>query len=112
MIGIKVAILASLHMETADDLFETPQGSPRTDKLIAASIQLAKKIMEKIDCDGECKYEEGAEVGGLNVDQRAGTQARTRGFNLTNNSHPYACAPQRPRNGSIESKMGRHEKKT
>jgi hypothetical protein len=33
------AIVASLHMETADDLFGTPQGSSRTDKLIAASIQ-------------------------------------------------------------------------
>jgi hypothetical protein len=51
MIGIMAAILASLHMKTADDLFGTPEGSPRTDKLIAASIQWAKKIMEKIDSD-------------------------------------------------------------
>ena len=36
---IMAAIVASLHMETADDLFGTPQGSSRTDKLIAASIQ-------------------------------------------------------------------------
>jgi len=43
------AILTSLHMRTADDLFGCPQGSPRTDKLIAASIQWAEKIMEKID---------------------------------------------------------------
>ncbi len=49
VIGIMAAILASLHMQTADDLFGTPQGSPRTDKLIAASIQWAEKIMEKID---------------------------------------------------------------
>ena len=49
-IGITAAILASLHMQTADDLFGGPQGSPRTDKLIAASIQWAEKIMEKIDC--------------------------------------------------------------
>jgi hypothetical protein len=33
MIGIMAAILASLHMETADDLFGTPQRSPRTDKI-------------------------------------------------------------------------------
>ncbi len=33
----------------ADDLFGGPPGSPRTDKLIAASIQWAEKIMEKID---------------------------------------------------------------
>ena len=49
VIGIMAAILASLHMQTADDLFGGPQGSPRTDKLIAASIQWAEKIMEKID---------------------------------------------------------------
>jgi len=53
VIGIMAAILASLHMQTADDLFGGPQGSPRTEKLIAASIQWAEKIMEKIDgvCD-------------------------------------------------------------
>jgi len=42
------AILASLHMRTADDLFGTPQGSPRTDKLIAASVQWARLIMVKV----------------------------------------------------------------
>lgn len=47
VIGIMAAIMASLHMQTADDLFGTPQGSPRTDKLIATSIQWAQKIMEK-----------------------------------------------------------------
>jgi hypothetical protein len=49
VIGIMAAILASLHMRTADDLFGGPQGSPRTDKLISASIQWAEKIMEMID---------------------------------------------------------------
>jgi hypothetical protein len=49
VIGLMAAILASLHMETADDLFGTPQGSPRTDKLIAASIQWSEQIMKKID---------------------------------------------------------------
>jgi hypothetical protein len=43
------AILTSLYLQTADDLFGTPQGSPRTDKLIAASIQWAREIMKKID---------------------------------------------------------------
>jgi hypothetical protein len=47
--GIMAAILASLHMQTADDLFGTPQGSPRTDKLIDASIQWAQRIMKRID---------------------------------------------------------------
>jgi hypothetical protein len=49
VIGIMAAVLASLHMQTADDLFGGPQGSPRSDKLIAASVQWAEKIMEKID---------------------------------------------------------------
>ena len=39
-----------VHMQTADDLFGTPQRSPRTDKLIDASIQWAELIMKKIDC--------------------------------------------------------------
>jgi hypothetical protein len=52
VIGMMAAILAGLHMQTADDLFGTPQGSPRTDKLIAASIQWAERIMEKIDSAG------------------------------------------------------------
>ena len=49
VIGIMAAILASLHMEKADDLFGGPQGSPRADKLIAASIQWAEVILAKID---------------------------------------------------------------
>jgi hypothetical protein len=49
VLGIMAAILASLHMQTADDLFGGPQGSPRTDKLIEASIQWAERIMRKID---------------------------------------------------------------
>jgi hypothetical protein len=49
VIGIMAAILASLHMRTADDLFGGPQGSPRTDRLIAASVQWAERIMRKID---------------------------------------------------------------
>ena len=49
VIGIMAAILPILHMQTADDLFGGPQGSPRTDKLIAASVQWAELIMRKID---------------------------------------------------------------
>jgi hypothetical protein len=49
VIGIMAAILSSHRMQTADDLFGGPQGSPRSDKLIAASIQWAEKIMQKID---------------------------------------------------------------
>ena len=49
VLGIMAGILASLHMQTADDLFGGPQGSPRTDKLIEASIQWAGRMMRKID---------------------------------------------------------------
>jgi len=42
VIGIMAAILASLHMRTADDLFGGPNGSPRTDRLIEASLQWAE----------------------------------------------------------------------
>jgi len=49
VIGVMAAILTSLHMQSADDLFGGPEGSPRTDKLIAASIQWARRIMEMID---------------------------------------------------------------
>jgi hypothetical protein len=49
VIGIMAAILASLHMRTADDLFGGPMGSGRTDKLIAASVQWAVVIMKKVD---------------------------------------------------------------
>lgn len=48
VLGIMAAILASLHMQTAD-LFGGPQGSPRTDKMVAAAIRWAQKIMQKID---------------------------------------------------------------
>ena len=48
VIGIMAAILAAMHMRTADDLFGTPQGR-RTDRLIAASVQWAERIMQKID---------------------------------------------------------------
>lgn len=49
VIGIMAAILTSLHMPRADDLFGGPEGSPRTDRLISASIQWAEEIMKKID---------------------------------------------------------------
>ena len=48
VIGIISAILTSLRMQTSHDLFGDPQGSPRTDKLIAASMQWAREIMKKV----------------------------------------------------------------
>jgi hypothetical protein len=48
VIGIMAAILASPHMQNADDLFGGPQGSPRTDKMVAAAVRWAERIMRKI----------------------------------------------------------------
>jgi len=47
------AILTAMHMRTADDLFGTPQGSPRTDRLIAASIQWQSGSCRKLMTDSE-----------------------------------------------------------
>ena len=49
VVGIIAGILLAHHMPVADDLFGGPGGSPRTDKMIAASIQWAELIMQKID---------------------------------------------------------------
>lgn len=49
VIEIMASILASLHMQRADDLFGGAEGSPRTDRLISASVQWAERIMAKID---------------------------------------------------------------
>jgi hypothetical protein len=50
-VGAKIVagIIVARHLDTADDLFGGPQGSPRTDKMIAAAIQWAAKILQKID---------------------------------------------------------------
>jgi hypothetical protein len=40
VIGIMAAILTSLHMQTADDLFGGPMGSPRTDRLKFRAVAL------------------------------------------------------------------------
>lgn len=49
VIGIMAAIMASLHMRTGSDLFGRPGGSPDTDGLIAASVQCAVRIVQKVD---------------------------------------------------------------
>jgi hypothetical protein len=49
------AIITASHMKTPDDLFGSPLGTPRTDRMIDASIQWAERIMRKIDLDIE-KY--------------------------------------------------------
>jgi len=49
VLAIVAGIIVSRHLDTADDLFGGPQGSPRTDKMVAAAIQWAERIMKKID---------------------------------------------------------------
>ena len=49
VIAIMAAIITAFHMKVPDDLFGTPQGSPRTDKMIAASVQWAERILARID---------------------------------------------------------------
>jgi hypothetical protein len=49
VLGSMAAILTAMHVRTASDVFGTPSGTPETDKLIAASVQWARRIMEKID---------------------------------------------------------------
>jgi hypothetical protein len=49
VLGVMAAILTAMHMKTAGNLFGTPSGSPDIDKLIAASVQWAERIMRKID---------------------------------------------------------------
>jgi hypothetical protein len=49
VLGIMAAILTAIHMPRARDLFGTPSGTPASDKLISASVQWARKIMDKID---------------------------------------------------------------
>jgi hypothetical protein len=51
VIAIIAGILVSRHFKTPDDLFGTPQGSPRSDAMINASVQWAERIMRKIDRD-------------------------------------------------------------
>jgi hypothetical protein len=49
VLAIVAGIIVARHLDTADDLFGGPQGSPRTDKMVAAAIQWADKILRKID---------------------------------------------------------------
>jgi hypothetical protein len=48
VLAIVAGIIVARHLDTADDLFGGPQGSPRTDKMVAAVIQWAGRILEKI----------------------------------------------------------------
>jgi hypothetical protein len=45
--AILAGIIVARHLDTADDLFGGPQDSPQTDKMIAAAVRWAQKIMQK-----------------------------------------------------------------
>jgi hypothetical protein len=49
VIAITAEIIVARNLERADDLFGGPQGSPRTDKMIAAAVQWAERIMQTVD---------------------------------------------------------------
>jgi hypothetical protein len=46
--GIIAGILVARHLNTAEDLFNT-ENSPRTDGIVAASVQWAERIMRKVE---------------------------------------------------------------
>jgi len=47
VVAIIAGIIVARHLDTADDLFGGAQGSPRTDKMVAAAIQWAERIMRE-----------------------------------------------------------------
>jgi hypothetical protein len=49
VLAIVAGILVARHLKTAEDLFGGPQGSPRTDAMVAAAVQWAERIMRKVD---------------------------------------------------------------
>jgi hypothetical protein len=49
VIAITAEIIVARNLERADDLFGGPQGSPRTDKMIAAAVRWAERIMQTVD---------------------------------------------------------------
>jgi hypothetical protein len=48
VLAIVAGILVARHLKTADDLFDS-KPSPRNQSLVAAAVQWAERIMQKID---------------------------------------------------------------
>ena len=48
VLGIIAGILVARHLKTTEDLFDT-RDSPRTSSMVAATVQWAERIMQKID---------------------------------------------------------------
>ena len=51
VVAIIAGILVARHLKTTEDLFGGPQGSPRSDSMIAAAVRWAELILRKIDGD-------------------------------------------------------------
>jgi len=49
VLAIVAGILVARHFRTPEDLFGTPQGSPRSEAMIGAAVQWAERIMARID---------------------------------------------------------------
>ena len=43
VLAIVAGIIVARHLDTADDLFGGPQGSPRTDQMVAAAISVGRE---------------------------------------------------------------------
>jgi hypothetical protein len=54
-LAIVAGVLVARHLKTAEDLFGGSQGSPRTDGMVAAAVQWAERIMQKIDAQWPTK---------------------------------------------------------
>ena len=48
VLAIVAGILVARHLKTTEDLFDN-RSSPRTESMVAAAIQWAVRIMDKID---------------------------------------------------------------
>jgi hypothetical protein len=48
VLGIIARILLARHLKTTEDLFDT-RDSPRTRSMVAAAVQWAKRIMQKVN---------------------------------------------------------------
>jgi hypothetical protein len=51
VLGIIAGILVARHLKTTEDLFDN-RSSPRTEAMVASAVQLAERIMRKVD--GAC----------------------------------------------------------
>ena len=48
VLGIIAGILVARHLKTSEDLFDT-RDSPRGRSIVAAAVQWAERIMQKVD---------------------------------------------------------------